>query len=160
VETESTATQIDFEGVSGRRLVAAFDGGHVSSDGGLVLLHRVDRQFGLLKRIAACVQDHRVPELIRHSVEELVRQRVYGIACGYEDLVDHASLLHHLETSPLSARRHTSVPWVVPSKGPRGILRPPLPAIGVCAREELPRRPGASTRAAALLPKHTALHCR
>lgn len=92
METECTATQVEFEGVSGRRLVAAFDGGHVSSDGGLVLLHRVDRQFGLLKRFAACFRDHRQPELIKHPVEELVRQRVYGIACGYEDLVDHASL--------------------------------------------------------------------
>jgi Transposase DDE domain group 1 len=57
-----------------------------------MLLHRVDRRFGLLKRFAACFRDHRRPELIKHPVEELVRQRVYGIACGYEDLVDHASL--------------------------------------------------------------------
>jgi hypothetical protein len=64
-----------------------------------VLLHQVDRQFGLLKRFAACFRDHRAPELIKHPVEELVRQHVYGIACGYEDLVDHASL----RTDPLLA---------------------------------------------------------
>jgi hypothetical protein len=72
--------------------VASFDAEHITSDGGLVLLHRVDRRFGLLKRFAACFMDHRAPELIEHAVEHLVRQRVFGIACGYEDLNDHAAL--------------------------------------------------------------------
>jgi hypothetical protein len=72
--------------------VAAFDADHISSDGGLVLLHRVDRRFGLMRKFAACFRDLRAPDLIHHSVEELVRQRVFGIACGYEDLVDHATL--------------------------------------------------------------------
>jgi hypothetical protein len=93
VKTECIPKQIEFEGVCGRRrLVAAFDGDHISSDGGLVLLRRVDHRFQLLKKFAACFHDHRAPELIHHPVEELVRQRVFGIACGYEDLSDHAQL--------------------------------------------------------------------
>jgi hypothetical protein len=92
VKTECNSTQIEFEPVGRRKLVAAFDGEHISSDGGLVLLHRVDRRFGLLGKFAKCFSDHRDPDLIRHPVEELVRQRVFGIACGYEDLNDHAAL--------------------------------------------------------------------
>jgi hypothetical protein len=73
-------------------LVASFDAEHITSDGGVVLLHRVDRRFGLMRRFAACFKDHRDPELIEHTVEQLVRQRVFGISCGYEDLVDHSAL--------------------------------------------------------------------
>jgi hypothetical protein len=73
-------------------LVASFDAEHISSDGGLTLLHRTDRRSGLMRKFAACFKDFRAPELISHCVEELVRQRVFGIACGYEDLVDHAAL--------------------------------------------------------------------
>lgn len=83
---------IEFDDVGRKRLVASFDAEHISTDGGLALLHRVDQRFGLMKKFAACFLDHRDPELIRHPVEELVRQRVFGIACGYEDLVDHATL--------------------------------------------------------------------
>ncbi len=99
MKTECAPKQVEFEGVSDRKLVAAFDADHISSDGGLVLLHRVDRRFGLLKKFAGCFRDHRNPLLIRHSVEELVRQRVFGIACGYEDLTDHSAL----RTDPLLA---------------------------------------------------------
>ncbi len=73
-------------------MVAAFDAEHISSNGGLVLLHRTDRRFGLMRKFAACFRDPRAPDRIHHSVEELVRQRVFGIACGYEDLVAHATL--------------------------------------------------------------------
>ncbi len=92
MKTECTPKQLEFDGVGRRRLVATFDADHISSDGGLVLLHRTDRRFGLMRKFAACFRDLRDPELIHHSVEELVRQRVFGIACGYEDLVDHATL--------------------------------------------------------------------
>ncbi len=90
--TECNSTQIEFEGVGGRKLVASFDAEHITTDGGVVLLRRVDERFGLLKRFAACFTDHRNPELVEHAVEHLLRQRVLGIACGYEDLNDHATL--------------------------------------------------------------------
>jgi hypothetical protein len=83
---------LEFDAVGRRKLVAAFDAEHISSDGGLALLHRTDGRFGLIRKFSACFRDLRVPELVHHTVEELVRQRVFGIACGYEDLVDHATL--------------------------------------------------------------------
>lgn len=96
MKTERNPKQIEFDGVGRRKLVAAFDADHISSDGGLTLLHRTDRRFGLMRKFAACFRDLRAPELIHHSVEELVRQRVFGIACGYEDLADHATLRNDL----------------------------------------------------------------
>lgn len=92
MKTECNPKQIEFDGVGRRKLVAAFDAEHISTDGGLALLHRTDRRFGLMKKFAACFRDFRQPIFIQHSVEELVRQRVFGIACGYEDLNDHAAL--------------------------------------------------------------------
>lgn len=92
MKTECNPAQVEFDGVSGRKLVASFDAEHITSDGGVVLLHRVDRRFGLLRRFAACFKDYRDPKLVEHTVEQLVRQRVFGIACGYEDLVDHGAL--------------------------------------------------------------------
>lgn len=92
MKTECIATQVEFEGVGSRKLVASFDAEHITSDGGVVLLHRVDRRFGLLQRFSKCFVDHRKPELVEHEVEQLLRQRVFGIACGYEDLNDHSTL--------------------------------------------------------------------
>jgi hypothetical protein len=92
VKTECTPKSLEFERVGKRQLVATFDAEHISSDGGLVLLHRTDQRFGLMRKFAACFRDLRAPDLIHQTVEELVRQRVFGIACGYEDLADHATL--------------------------------------------------------------------
>ena len=76
-----------------------FDGGTISSDGGCLLLAEVDQRLHLLARLADCFTDHRDPELIEHAVADLVRQRVYGIALGYEDLNDH----DYLRMDPLLA---------------------------------------------------------
>lgn len=69
-----------------------FDGGQVSSDGGGLLLARLDRSYGYLHRFATCFHDYRDPDLIEHQVVELLRQRVYGLGLGYEDLNDHDQL--------------------------------------------------------------------
>jgi hypothetical protein len=90
--TECKPNQLEFEGMGRRRLVASFDGGHITSDGGVLLLHETARRTSLLRRFAACFRDHRDPTRIEHSAEELLAQRVLGIACGYEDLNDHATL--------------------------------------------------------------------
>jgi hypothetical protein len=74
-------------------VVAAFDGGHLSSDGGALLLREVDARFGITRRLRQCFTDHRHKDLIEHSVEELLRQRLYGLALGYEDLNDHGDLM-------------------------------------------------------------------
>jgi hypothetical protein len=73
-------------------VVAAFDGGPLTQDGGLLLLREVAEGTGLLRRFAACFRDHRRPEWIEHTVEELVAQRVLAQAQGYEDLNDHDTL--------------------------------------------------------------------
>ena len=75
-----------------RPVVVDFNGGDISSDGGSVLLGQTDRSRGHLRRFASCFTDHRRPEAIEHSLEELLRQRVYGLALGYEDLNDHDRL--------------------------------------------------------------------
>lgn len=92
MKTDCSAKQVGFGLAGGRHLVAAFDAEHVTSDGGLPLLHQVDRRFRLLEKFAGCFTDHRAPEFVRHGVLEMLRQRVYALACGYEDLSDHASL--------------------------------------------------------------------
>ncbi|TCJ13418.1 IS1380 family transposase [Parasulfuritortus cantonensis] len=77
----------------GRRLIEAnFEGGALSSDGGLMLLRQVDRKIGLSKAVASALHDPRDPDLIVHDLRDLVAQRLYGLCCGYEDLNDHAAL--------------------------------------------------------------------
>jgi hypothetical protein len=74
--------------------VARFDGGYVTSDGGALLLREVERQTSILHRLAACFTDQRAPAHIEHTAEDLIKQRVYAIALGYEDLNDHDRLRH------------------------------------------------------------------
>jgi hypothetical protein len=80
--------------VEGRRVVAAFDGGTITSDGGALLLGGADRAIRLTERFATCFTDARMAELVEHSVGTMVTQRVLGIALGYEDLIDHDELRH------------------------------------------------------------------
>lgn len=89
----STTTQgVLFEGVFGKPLHARFDQLHASSDGGSVLLGAVDSRLGLIDRLAACLEDGRDPAKRRHELRELIAQRVFGLACGYEDANDAARL--------------------------------------------------------------------
>ena len=90
--TECTPSSFAFAGPGRRTVVARFDGGTMSTDGGALLLQQTDRRLHLLKRAAACFEDRRDPGLIEHQVEELLAQRVYGLALGYEDLSDHDQL--------------------------------------------------------------------
>ena len=92
MKTECTAVGIEFKGLGRRKVQGFFDGGHLSSDGGAVLLREVDARLGITEKLASCFTDHRAPDLIEHRVLDLVRQRVYGIALGYEDLNDHDDL--------------------------------------------------------------------
>jgi hypothetical protein len=84
----------EFPAVEGRRVVASFDGGAITSDGGALLLGQTDRAIRLTERFAACFADMRAAELVEHQVETMVMQRVVGIALGYEDLNDHDELRH------------------------------------------------------------------
>ena len=79
----------------GRRVIEAnFQGGAISSDGGVLLLRQMDRRIGLSDSVAAALNDPRSPERIRHELRDLVAQRLYGLCCGYEDLNDHDRLRH------------------------------------------------------------------
>jgi hypothetical protein len=81
-----------FQTQTKRDLVAHFNGGNICSDAGGLLLQQTERITGIIKRFAACFTDHRDPDLIEHSVEELLAQRIYALALGYEDLNDHDEL--------------------------------------------------------------------
>jgi len=90
--TECIQELFPFEGVGKREVVGRFDGGHVVSDGGALLLRQVERRTDILSRFAICFTDQRNPMRVEHSVEQLVQQRIYGLALGYEDLNDHEKL--------------------------------------------------------------------
>jgi len=90
--TQSTSNKLQLEPLGRRAIEADFTAGRVSSDGGGLLLREVDRRLRLTERLAKCFRDFRDPDLIEHSLRELVAQRVYGLALGYEDLDDHAQL--------------------------------------------------------------------
>lgn len=90
--TDCTARRFEFQGPGRRQLVASFDGGRISSDAGVVLLRETDRKLDLIGRFAECFKDWRSPEWTEHSVEDLLRQRILGLALGYEDLNDHDDL--------------------------------------------------------------------
>jgi hypothetical protein len=95
-------------------VVAAFDGGAITSDAGALLLGATDRAIGMTRRFAACFYDRRRPELIEHEVVTLVGQRLFGIALGYEDLNDHDELRHDpimaVLAGKLEARREDCAP--------------------------------------------------
>jgi hypothetical protein len=81
-----------FHGLKKREIRGQFNGGAISSDGGGLLLREVDKRIGLIGQFAGCFTDYRDPDLIEHGLEELVAQRIYGLALGYEDLNDHEQL--------------------------------------------------------------------
>jgi hypothetical protein len=92
MQTQCTSKQLEFSSVGRRRVVAAFDGGQVSSDSGALLLKKTDEAIRLVDRLAGCFVDRRSERCVEHSVRTLVAQRVFGIAAGYEDLNDHDTL--------------------------------------------------------------------
>jgi hypothetical protein len=81
-----------FEFQPTRKTVARFDQAHASTDGGGVLLKALDERLHLTEGLAACLPDRRDPDKVRHTIQDLVRQRVFGLACGYEDGNDAARL--------------------------------------------------------------------
>src|ERR1700690_2726076 len=90
--TECNQESFSFTAHFSRRVQAEFTAGRVSSDGGALLLREADRKIHLLGRLAACFIDGRSPLLVRHRLSEMLAQRIYGLALGYEDLNDHEQL--------------------------------------------------------------------
>ena len=92
--TECSADLFGFTPVEGRKVVAAFDGGQMTSEAGAMRLGATDQHIRLIERFAGCFTDYRDAALVEHRVPSLVGQRVFGIALGYEDLIDHDQLRH------------------------------------------------------------------
>jgi len=90
--TECTQSSFQFAALYRREVVAQFNGGDITTDGGGLLLRETDRRLHLTERLANCFTDYRRPDKIEHTVQELVAQRVYGLGLGYEDLNDHDQL--------------------------------------------------------------------
>ena len=78
--------------LGGRDLVWCFNGGDVTSDGGALLLKQLEQRTGIVQRFAACFEDYRRPDRVEHPLLDLIRQRIFGLALGYEDLNDHDDL--------------------------------------------------------------------
>jgi hypothetical protein len=90
--TECNQETFAFTAHFSRRVEAGFTAGQVSSDGGALLLRETDRKINLFVRLAGCFTDGRDAERIEHTVEQMLSQRIYGLALGYEDLNDHEQL--------------------------------------------------------------------
>ena len=92
MSTQCKQESLPFHSHFRREVVARFDGGSITSDGGGLLLRETEQRTGIIAQLAGCFTDHRDPALIEHTVAELVGQRIYGLALGYEDLNDHDDL--------------------------------------------------------------------
>jgi hypothetical protein len=129
--TECTQESFEFAAHFSRRVMAEFSADQLTTDGGSPLLRQVDRRIRLLRRFADCFLDRRDPSRIEHSVPEMVSQRVYGLALGYEDLNDHEQLRHDPLLGLLAGKRE---------------LDSPLAGKSTLNRLELSRTDQASTR--------------
>ena len=86
--------RLEIKEKGGKKLVVDFTGGNISSDSGFLLLSKMEDRLGLLKKVSSFIPDDRLSSRIKHTMRDMVSQRVFGIACGYEDINDHADLRH------------------------------------------------------------------
>ena len=108
--TQCTQSSFEFKGHYSREVVARFDGGTISSDGGSLLLRQTDERLNLLARFAGCFLDGREQKRVEHTVLEMVSQRVYGLALGYEDINDHEQLRNDPLFGVLAGREEVDRP--------------------------------------------------
>jgi Transposase DDE domain group 1 len=108
--TECNQSSFEFEASGRREIVARFNGGTISSDGGSLLLRQTDKRLNLLPRLAACFLDGRNQDQVEHSILEMLSQRIYGLALGYEDLNDHEQLRRDPVFGVLAGREELDAP--------------------------------------------------
>src|SRR5229473_1557815 len=108
--TECSETLFPFEAHFSRQVVAQFEGSWLTTEGGSLLLRQADRKIGLLRRVARCFTDYRQPERMEHRLEEMLAQRIYGLALGYEDLNDHEQLRQDPLLAVLAGKRDIGEP--------------------------------------------------
>ena len=128
--TECNQSQLLFEGHFSRRVVAEFSGDRLTTEGGALLLREADRKIGLLRRVVDCFTDTRQPERIEHELPEMLAQRIYGLALGYEDLNDHEQLRNDPLLAVLAGKQEIEQPLAGKSTLNRLELTPsgsPLP---------------------------------
>ena len=94
--TKCTTSKISFPPLKSRKIEVNFEGGDITSDGGVFLLRQIDRKLGLTKAVSKLFPDNRQPGKVTHSVLSMIRQRIYGLALGYEDLNDQYELRHDI----------------------------------------------------------------
>jgi len=129
--TECSETLFPFEAHFSRQVVAEFSGARLTTEGGSLLLRQANRKIGLLRRVAACFTDYRQPERIEHRLEEMLAQRIYGLALGYEDLNDHEQLRQDPLLAVLAGKRD----WGEPLAGKSTLNRLELTPVGSPAAE-------------------------
>src|SRR5713101_5848245 len=108
--TECNQSAFPFEAHFSRQVVGQFDGAQMSTEGGALLLREADRKIGLLKRVARCFTDARDPERVEHGLSEMLAQRIYGLALGYEDLNDHEELRRDPLLAVVAGKREMDEP--------------------------------------------------
>jgi hypothetical protein len=108
--TECSETLFRFEAHFSRGVVGQFAGDRLTTEGGSLLLRQAERKIGLLQRVAACFTDYRQPERIEHRLEEMLAQRIYGLALGYEDLNDHEQLRQDPLLGVLAGKKDLGAP--------------------------------------------------
>jgi len=108
--TECIQESFSFTAHFSRRVEAEFTAGRVSSDGGALLLREADLRINLLGRLSGCFLDGRAPLLVKHGLSEMLSQRIYGLALGYEDLNDHEQLRNDPLLGLLSGKRDLDEP--------------------------------------------------
>src|SRR3982075_1281978 len=86
--TDDSLLPFCFPAVQHKKIAAAFDGGRISSDGGVMLLAQADRRLGIAERLARAIPDGRDPDRVTHLLPDILRARIFAIACGYEDADD------------------------------------------------------------------------
>ena len=108
--TECNQSRFPFEAHFSRQVVAQFDGVEMTTDGGALLLRETDRKIRLLQRVARCFSDARDPERVEHALSEMLAQRIYGLALGYEDLNDHEELRRDPLLAVVAGKREMKEP--------------------------------------------------
>lgn len=108
--TQCSQESFEFAAHFSRQVMAQFDGARMTTDGGALLLRQADRKIGLLRRVAAAFRDGRDPERVEHPLPEMLGQRIFGLALGYEDLNDHEQLRHDPLLAVLAGKRDVEEP--------------------------------------------------
>ena len=106
--TQCTGQSLEFQGLGRRKVTARFDAPAITSDAGGLLLREIDAKYQFIHQFAECFVDHRSPLFTIHGLEELLAQRIFGIALGYEDLNDHEQLRHDPLMAVLAGKREPS----------------------------------------------------